>query len=163
MSFCKRAIALTGVMACLAWPALSAALSFDSSQGPGGLAEAIVADGAAPDAIDAYVANLFRSGVAFGDATEALLVAGYGTAAVVGAVLGAGGNEAVIEVVGRVFYVQGETFLDLVRSSAYAVPGIDRELVDRAIAMYLGKLHLPIRDPGATDEAQLPDRPVSNF
>jgi hypothetical protein len=66
-------------------------------------------------------------------------------------------------VVTRVLYVQGETALELVRTTAHAVPGIDSELVDRVLAMYLGNLHLPIRDPGATELGQLPDRPVSNF
>jgi hypothetical protein len=163
MSSCVNKFAVAGLLACLAWPCASSALSFDPAQGTEGLAAAIVSDGAAPQAIGRYAADLASAGISFGDAAEVLLKAGYSTQSVVSVLLEAGGNEAVIDVVSRVLYLQGDAVINLVRTTAYAVRGIDKDRVDRAVAIYLGKAHLPIRDPGATEQGELPDQPVSNF
>jgi hypothetical protein len=163
MSSSNNKIALVGLLASLLWSASSSALSLDPAQSTEGLAAAISSDGAAPEAIGRYAAELLGAGVSYGDAAEVLLKAGYSTQHVVSVLLEAGGNAAVIDVVSRVLHIQGDAVMDLVRAAAYAVPGIDKDLVDRAIAIYLGKAHLPIRDPGATKQGELPDRPVSNF
>jgi len=145
------------------WPLLVPALSVESGQSPDAIADALLAEGATPEVLCEYADDLLAAGVAPGDSAEALLKAGCITQSVVANLLGIGGNASVVDVVTRVLYVQGGAVLDLVRTTAYAVPGIDKIIVDRAIAIYLGNSHLPIRDPGATQTGDLPDQPVSNL
>ena len=163
MSFRRLFSATAATIWGLALPVPAMALDFAPSQGPDAISAAIVADGASAGAIDGYAEALMSAGVAPGVAVEALLKAGLGTQDVVRAMLVAGGNDVVDDVIPTVLFIQGDSVIDLLRTTAYAVPGIDKGAVDRAIAIYLGNRHLPVRDPGATHLGDLPDRPISNY
>lgn len=159
----QRLVTVAAALLLCALPATTWAVAFGAGQSPGAMAAAIADAGGCGGSVQRLARELLAEGVAPGDAAEALLLAGCSTEGTVSALLAGGGNDVVVNVLIRVLYVQGDTVVDLVRTTAYAVPGIDGATVDRALAIYLGNRHLPIRDPGAIRFGSLPEGPVSKF
>lgn len=154
---------LTLPLACIGFTAGAAVAEFGADRAPDQMAASIVARGVTGEEVCDFAEAMVSTGVSFGDAAQVLIEAGCSTRGTVAVLLEQGGNQAVSAVLTRVLYVQGVSVIPLIRTTAYALPGIDNERVDRTIALYMGNAHMPIRDPGATQKGDLPERPISNF